>query len=71
MQFGNDDGADPATCRGRAAQARLAADENTDPDFKRIFVRLAELYEERAEKLEADASRAKLIHLDAAEPNGN
>jgi len=43
---------DPATCRGRAAHARLAARETADEDFRRIFERLAQLYDGKAEILE-------------------
>ena len=59
MQLANAN--DPATCRGRAAHARLAAEETTDQDFKRIFQRLAEMYEARAGKLDAVERRARLV----------
>ena len=60
---------DPATCRGRAVHARLAAEESADQDFKRIFRRLAELYDAKASKLEAVGSESKLFHSDeASEP---
>jgi hypothetical protein len=57
---------DPATCRGRAVHARLAAEESAD---QRIFRRLAELYDAKASKLEAVGSESKLFHSDeASEP---
>jgi hypothetical protein len=60
---------DPATCRGRAVHARLAAEESADQDFKRIFRRLAELYEAKASKLEAVETESKLLPSgDASEP---
>ena len=52
---------DPATCRGRAVHARLAAEESADQDFKRIFRRLAELYDAKASKLEAVGSEVEAI----------
>jgi hypothetical protein len=48
-----DDDDDPATCRGRAVHARLAAEEARSADFKRIFGRLAELYDAKADALES------------------
>jgi hypothetical protein len=48
-----DDDDDPVTCRGRAAHARLAAEECTSADLKRILGRLAELYDAKADALEA------------------
>ena len=57
---------DPATCRGRATHARLAAEESADQDFKRIFQRLAELYEAKASKLEAVETESKLDQSDEA-----
>jgi len=70
-QLSNED--DPATCRGRAVHARMAADESTDQGLKRIFQRLAELYEAKAGKLERELARAEqpteLVQSgDASEP---
>ena len=50
---------DPATCRGRAVHARLAARETSDQDFRRIFERLAQLYDSKAETLERRRERAE------------
>ena len=52
----------PATCRGRAAHALMAARETADQDFKRIFERLAELYEAKATRLEASERKPEPIH---------
>jgi hypothetical protein len=61
---------DSVTCRGRAAHARMAAQEATDEDFKRIFVRLAELYETKAKKLdrERDERQADLVKSEDSSP---
>ncbi len=61
-----DDENDPATCRGRAAHARMAAQETTDQDFKRIFQRLAELYEAKANNFEVVERPPELFHPDDA-----
>jgi hypothetical protein len=44
----------------------MAAQEITDQDLKRIFERLAELYEANASKLEAVAQGAELFHPEAS-----
>ena len=46
------DDVDAKVFRERAIHARLGAKEATRPDFKAVFERLAESYEERARKAE-------------------
>jgi hypothetical protein len=46
------DDVDAKVFRERAIQARLGAKEATRADFKAVFERLAESYEERARKAE-------------------
>ena len=55
------DDVDAKVFRERAIQARLGAKEATRPDFKAVFERLAESYEERARKAEWRPSPAPHI----------
>ena len=51
---------DAKVFRERAHQARLGAQEATRPEFKAVFERLAESYEEKARLAERLTPREKL-----------